>query len=160
MSPKANPLYVILPILALLVIGAVVGVSLLGNFVVNPSAVVAPSATSGGVVTRIEGGRVEFVVGYGKSVTNLSSLAVFDDAGNLLWEFEGHAQGRPEVIEYGVLPVGAPGEYVETFPATGAKPVDIRGTDVVVKGNVRYIIPFGAGHELFEGEFSIPNGTP
>ncbi|MDY3554411.1 hypothetical protein R5W24_003533 [Gemmata sp. JC717] len=117
------------------------------------------SDTSANFRPKVTAGRVEFEMTYGKDVVNLSVFTVLDAEGKKLWELEGRGTARPPVVVYGERPPG-PGveDYKQVFPEGGVKPTDIRGTSVRVEISVRYIIPLGAGHQTYRGEFDIPNG--
>ena len=106
---------------------------------------------------RTSAGRVEFAMTYGKNVMNLAKFTVSDVQGNRLWELECHGADKPAVVVYGELPPGTAREYEQKYPPEGAKPAEIRGSPVRVEVNVRFNSPMGLGHELYRGEFNIPD---
>jgi hypothetical protein len=130
--------------LGLIVVAVVVtGIIKIGEAVSNE--------TNATIRAQTEGDQVQFELGYGKDITNLSIFIVQDADGKEIWRLDGIGEQKPSRLVYGVVPEGGK----QTVP-TGGKPPDIRGKHVKVEASCRFIIPMGAGSQSSYAEFDIP----
>lgn len=109
-----------------------------------------------GFATRLQDGRVEFDLEYGREVVGVNKFAVSEPGGKPLWVLTGSSGGRLPKIVYGKVPVEPGQKWTQEFPEGCASPVDIRGKTVKVQVDAQRRLAFGLGRESSEGEVVVP----